>query len=130
VLYLDRSSLEPAYRQLVELVVFLVRTGKAADGMRLPGVRVLAASLGVHRNTTAHAYGELARRGYVSRTPGTSGLTVRRARGAPLSADADLAAAGLLGPPARECISLGLTPMEIRRVTLDVCRRATSSQKP
>jgi len=58
------SSL-PLYKQLENIVVEAVESGKLASGDRMPPVRELAAQLGVNAVTVSKAYRELARQGFV-----------------------------------------------------------------
>lgn len=59
-LTINLASTTPAYRQIVDQLRLLVQTGKLPPGHPLPGVRQLAAELGVHHNTVAEAYRALA----------------------------------------------------------------------
>jgi DNA-binding transcriptional MocR family regulator len=92
-----RESLRDAgYRQLARAVRLLILDGRVPLGVRLPGERELAASLGVSRTTVTAAYAllrdelYLASRqgsGSVTRLPGTG---VDRPLGQSLSPDSDL----------------------------------------
>ena len=62
---LDRSALEPAYRQLYRRISAAVLDGTLAEGMRLPSARALASQLGLARGTVEAAYGQLAGEGYI-----------------------------------------------------------------
>jgi DNA-binding transcriptional regulator YhcF (GntR family) len=55
----------PVYRQIVDGLRALCVSGKLEPGMKLPSVRELAESLGIHHNTVAHAYRVLAKDGWV-----------------------------------------------------------------
>jgi DNA-binding transcriptional regulator YhcF (GntR family) len=55
----------PVYRQIVDAVRTLCVSGRLAPGTKLPTVRELAASLGVHFNTVAEAYRVLADEGWL-----------------------------------------------------------------
>ncbi|GAB2835576.1 PLP-dependent aminotransferase family protein [Actinoallomurus bryophytorum] len=59
-----RAALESALRQAV-------RTGRLAEGVRLPSSRALAADLGVARNTVADAYGQLVAEGWLTARSGS-----------------------------------------------------------
>ena len=61
---LDRSK--PLNDQILYHLIEAIESGELSRGMRLPSIRVLAAQLGVNRNTVAHAYQELAEKGYVT----------------------------------------------------------------
>ncbi len=73
LLRIDLSSRVPAYEQIVGEVRALLVAGELAPGDPLPTVRQLAADLGVHHNTVAQAYRQLAEEGW---------LDLRRGRGA------------------------------------------------
>ncbi len=72
-------STVPAYRQIVDQIRFHLHRGALSPGDPLPSVRGLATQLGVHFNTVAEAYRELASEGWIdlrqgkraiARTPG------------------------------------------------------------
>jgi GntR family transcriptional regulator len=56
----------PAYRQIVDGIRAHCVGGRLAPGQKLPTVRQLAGSLGVHFNTVAEAYRALADEGWLS----------------------------------------------------------------
>ncbi|MEM5326554.1 PLP-dependent aminotransferase family protein [Paraburkholderia sp. JHI2823] len=68
---LDKESAEPAYRQLLQLMQQAILTGRLAPGTKLPSSRLLAADLGVARNTVLHVYDQLSAEGYVISTTGS-----------------------------------------------------------
>jgi GntR family transcriptional regulator len=69
ILRIDPDSATPVYRQIVDgLRVALVK-GELAPGDSLPAVRRLALDIGVHFNTVAQAYRELAREGWLHISP-------------------------------------------------------------
>ncbi|MEU4177263.1 PLP-dependent aminotransferase family protein [Streptomyces sp. NPDC026589] len=70
---------------LMEALREAVRSGRLAPGTRLPSSRVLAADLGVARNTVADAYAELVAEGWLTARQG-SGTRVAQ-RSAPRRAD-------------------------------------------
>jgi DNA-binding transcriptional regulator YhcF (GntR family) len=57
---LERDSTRPMHRQIHEQIAAEIRSGAIRSGARLPSTRVLAALLGVSRNTVLTAYEELA----------------------------------------------------------------------
>ena len=63
---IDRSTGEPAYEQIARQVRAHIANGGLPAGTPLPGVRTLAADLGVNLNTVARAYRLLADQGFVS----------------------------------------------------------------
>jgi GntR family transcriptional regulator/MocR family aminotransferase len=56
-----------------------IRSGRLAPGIQLPSSRVLAADLGVARNTVASAYGELIAEGWLTSQHGSGTLVAQRA---------------------------------------------------
>lgn len=74
---LDRGSAVPAYEQIAERLVTLVRSGRLAVGDRLPAERELAAWVGVSRMTARAALARLAERGLVERGVGRGTFVAR-----------------------------------------------------
>lgn len=73
MLRIDLASRTPVYEQIVSAIRTELVAGRYHPGDRLPTVRILAIDLGVHHNTVAQAYRELAAEGW---------LDLRRHRGA------------------------------------------------
>lgn len=73
ILRIDLGSRVPAYEQIAGEMRALLVAGELRPGDALPPVRQLAMDLGVHHNTVAQAYRELAEEGW---------LDLRRGRGA------------------------------------------------
>ncbi len=92
---LDRSR--PLTDQIVTRLIGSIRSGAVPAGARLPSIRALAAQLGVNRNTVAHAFRELAEKGYVETHFGGGSLASQPAPELPPAAGPP--AAGT--PPAR-----------------------------
>ncbi|MCL7991436.1 MAG: winged helix-turn-helix domain-containing protein, partial [marine benthic group bacterium] len=61
----------PPRRQIALRLEARIRDGGYQEGARLPSVRALGQRLGVHRETVAAAYRELARQGLVDTVPGS-----------------------------------------------------------
>src|SRR5512143_500272 len=72
---INRSKDEPAYEQIARQIRAHIANGGLTAGTPLPGVRALAADLGVNLNTVARAYRLLADQGFVS-IRDRSGVTV------------------------------------------------------
>jgi GntR family transcriptional regulator / MocR family aminotransferase len=66
----DGSAATSRYQQLYENLRGAVLTGRLAPGTRLPATRVLAAELGVARNTVVNAFEQLVAEGYLESRPG------------------------------------------------------------
>jgi GntR family transcriptional regulator/MocR family aminotransferase len=62
---LDPDAPAPLYRQLYDGLRGAILDGRLASGARLPSSRLLAADLGVGRNTVLSAYEQLAAEGYL-----------------------------------------------------------------
>ncbi len=63
---IDRSAKEALYLQIVKVMINGIEKGKLTVGVKLPGTRVLADKLGVHRKTIIAAYQELEAQGWIS----------------------------------------------------------------
>ncbi len=68
---LSKDSDVPLRQQIAEQIVFLITTEQLHAGEELPSVRALGRQSKVHHNTVSEAYGELVRRGWVTRRPGS-----------------------------------------------------------
>lgn len=66
LLRLDASSPQPLYAQVYDGLREAILSGRLRGGERLPSTRVLAADLGVSRNTVVLAYERLRVEGYVA----------------------------------------------------------------
>jgi len=68
---LDRTAVEPVYRQVLGLMQQAILTGQFPPGAKLPSSRTLAGDLGIARNTVLHVYDQLTAEGYVISTTGS-----------------------------------------------------------
>ncbi len=66
----------PAYKQILDQLRLLIQTGELTGGQTLPGVRQLAAQLGVHHNTVAEAHRVLAAEGLLDLSHGRRATVV------------------------------------------------------
>lgn len=82
LLELDRRAGAPLRAQLEGALREAVRTGRLADGARLPASRALAGDLGVSRRLVVDAYAQLLAEGYLVSRRG-AGTFVARAAAAP-----------------------------------------------
>jgi GntR family transcriptional regulator / MocR family aminotransferase len=62
---LDPKSGVPIYLQLARAIAGDIQRGRLAPGTSLPGSRVMAETLSIHRNTVTAAYQELEAQGWV-----------------------------------------------------------------
>jgi DNA-binding transcriptional regulator YhcF (GntR family) len=74
----DPASGIPAIHQIAESLRILLVEGKLAPGMQLPSVRRLAIELGVHFNTVAEAYRQIAAEGWLELKHGRGAVVVPR----------------------------------------------------
>jgi len=77
----------PAYRQVVDQMRMHLASGALATGDALPSVRSLAGQLGVHFNTIADAYRELAAEGWIDLAHGKRAVVLPRGVTVPMSKD-------------------------------------------
>ena len=68
---IDRKSGTPAYLQIKEQIVALIRAGKLKPGERLPSSRQLSRQLDIARKTVLSAYLELSAEGWIDSRPGS-----------------------------------------------------------
>ena len=85
VLTITLGGAIPAYKQVLDQLRLLIQTGELPAGQTLPGVRLLAAQLGVHHNTIAEAYRLLAAEGLLDLSHGRRATVVRASAPAALS---------------------------------------------
>jgi GntR family transcriptional regulator len=67
---IEQGSPVPVYRQVIDQIRFHLNAGALAPGDALPSVRSLATQLGVHFNTIAEAYRQLAQEGWIDLSHG------------------------------------------------------------
>lgn len=71
LLSIDKAAKQPAYLQLANQLMGLIRDGKLAAGQKLLGTRQLAVLLNVHRKTVVQAYDELLTQGWLESRTGS-----------------------------------------------------------
>lgn len=76
---IDPRSNVPVVRQISDRVRILLVEGRLAPGTALPSVRRLAMELGVHFNTVAEAYRQLAAEGWLELKHGRTAVVMNRA---------------------------------------------------
>ncbi len=82
-LSLDPQRSSPLFLQLSNALADDIRTGRLKPGDALPGTRVLAARLRVHRNTIIAGYQELIAQGLVRTRQGGGTFVAERAKSSP-----------------------------------------------
>ena len=65
MLRIDLASRVPVYEQIANGLRAELVSGRFSPGAKLPTVRILAINLGVHHNTVAEAYRQLANEGWL-----------------------------------------------------------------
>ena len=75
---IDPASGVPAVRQIEDALRVLLVAGRLAPGAALPSVRRLAIELGVHFNTVAEAYRQLAAEGWLDLKHGRGAVVLER----------------------------------------------------
>jgi len=65
LLYLDKTAKTPIFLQIAAALTKNIRQGIIPAGMRLPGTRMMADMLGLHRKTVIAAYDELLAQGWL-----------------------------------------------------------------
>ncbi|HAO50302.1 MAG TPA: GntR family transcriptional regulator [Runella sp.] len=70
-LAIDRNAKQPAYLQLANQLIQLIRTGELRAGQKLIGTRSLAELLDIHRKTVVQAYDELLVQGWLESKTGS-----------------------------------------------------------
>jgi len=83
VLQIDLASTLPASEQIVRGMRAILLAGRFRPGDQLPSVRQLAVDLGVHHNTVAGAYRQLAEEGWLDLRRGRGATVIERPAPAP-----------------------------------------------
>jgi len=78
VIRINLRAAVPAYRQIVDALRAQLVEGCLAPGHDLPPVRRLAMELGVHFNTVAEAYRQLAEEGWLELRHGRGATVIER----------------------------------------------------
>ena len=78
-LRIDPTSKVPAVRQIADNRRILLVEGQLPAGTELPSVRRVAMELGVHFNTVAEAYRQLAAEGWLNQKHGRGAVVIDRA---------------------------------------------------
>lgn len=76
LLSIDKTAKQPAYLQLANQLMNLIREGKLRAGQKLVGSRQLAILLAIHRKTVVQAYDELLAQGWLESKTGSGTYVV------------------------------------------------------
>ena len=66
---IEKSSTNAIYVQIAQQIIQLIQRGYLEAGSLLPGTRIVAATIGIHRKTAVAVYEELAAQGWVISIP-------------------------------------------------------------
>ncbi|MDW7693293.1 PLP-dependent aminotransferase family protein [Flammeovirgaceae bacterium SG7u.111] len=69
IIQLDRKIGTPVYIQLCNQLIQLIKQGKLSPATKLPGSRLMAEQLSIHRKTVVAAYDELMAQGWLESKP-------------------------------------------------------------
>lgn len=103
MLRIDLASSVPVYEQIANGLRAELVGGRFAPGAKLPTVRALAIDLGVHHNTVAEAYRQLANEGWLELKRHRGALVRERLQPSPLPDGAEA-----LSRPLRELLAKAL----------------------
>jgi GntR family transcriptional regulator len=129
MLRIDLAARVPVYEQIANGLRTELVSGQFSPGEKLPTVRTLAIKLGVHHNTVAEAYRQLAKEGW---------LELKRHRGA-IVRDRDWPRAGpdsmeRFTRPLRELVAKGLaeglSPKSLAREMIETARKLEGRISP
>ena len=98
---LVRGGAQPIYRQLHRLLQQAILSRELPAGTRVPSSRLLAAELGIARNTVTQVYEQLALEGYVNSATGRGTFVADSAPDEIVGAPTDAAAARPARPGCR-----------------------------
>jgi GntR family transcriptional regulator len=126
-LRIDLSSRVPVYEQITAGVRTELVAGRFPPGSKLPPVRALAVALGVHHNTVAEAYRQLADEGWLELRP-YHGAVVRERRSPPADVDATEHFARPLRELIAKALSDGVPPSTIGRELLASAQRVEARE--
>jgi GntR family transcriptional regulator len=112
ILQIDLNLATPAYEQIASGLRRLLVEGAFRPGDSLPTVRRLAMDLGVHHNTVAEAYRQLAAEGWLDLRRGRGAAVVERPRQRP-APGAEPEFARRLSELAAKALASGVPPKAI-----------------
>ena len=76
LLEIDKTAKQPAYLQLANRIMHLIRGGELRAGQKILGSRQMAQWLGIHRKTVVQAYDELLAQGWLESRTGSGTYVV------------------------------------------------------
>ncbi len=128
---INRQSRIPVYLQIADQIEHLVVAGRLQPGERLPAMRQLAADLGVHRHTVAHAYEELAKEEIIYTRQGRGSFISEQPDRLPLAQMRHEKLGSIFSQSFVEALSLGYSMPEIEEMVIQqLTRWWTETQNP
>ena len=79
LLVIERLSATPVYIQIARKMTSAIQRGVLVPGVKLPGTRLLASMLEVHRKTVIAAYNEIDAQGWIETVPNKGTFVTRKA---------------------------------------------------
>jgi GntR family transcriptional regulator len=122
MLRIDLASSVPVYEQIANGLRAELVAGRFGPGDRLPTVRALAIDLGVHHNTVAEAYRQLADEGWLE-LKRHRGATVRKRQQPPKRSEGPEGFARPLRELLAKALAEGLSRKSLIRELMDSARR-------
>ncbi|MEO6001314.1 MAG: PLP-dependent aminotransferase family protein [Chitinophagaceae bacterium] len=75
VIKIDQESATPIFLQITNSIIYEMKLGRIGPGIKLPGTRLMAELLEVHRKTIVRAYEELDAQGWIEMLPSKGTFT-------------------------------------------------------
>ncbi|MBW2425593.1 MAG: PLP-dependent aminotransferase family protein [Deltaproteobacteria bacterium] len=122
LLRLDDPGGKPVYQQIADQLSRAIGQGELEPGERLPAIRALAADLGLHRDTVALAYEQLAREGQVEARVGRGTFVASGARTVAEGPSPEAPPVTSVGGQAASTRELTLAPQVERLIALENTR--------
>src|SRR5262249_47948635 len=72
---IQKDSDFPVYLQIANAIIQEMKKGRVGPGIKLPGTRLMAETLNVHRKTLVRAYEELDSQGWIEMVPSKGTFT-------------------------------------------------------
>ena len=75
IIKIDKAADTPIFLQIANAVILEMKLGRVGPGIKLPGTRLMAEILEVHRKTIVRAYEELDAQGWIEMQPSKGTFT-------------------------------------------------------
>jgi GntR family transcriptional regulator/MocR family aminotransferase len=75
IIQIQKDSETPIYLQVANAMILEIKKGRIGPGIKLPGTRIMAEILNVHRKTLVNAYEELDAQGWIEMRPSQGTFT-------------------------------------------------------